>query len=221
MQPQLQQLMESGALWQGHQSQAHDAVRASTGDALLDQALAGGWVRGRVHELQLPHSFCGELTLFGPAMQQAAKQGVPIFWIAPPAIPNAPALASMGENAQHIVLSPIQASDALWAAETILHSRQAGMILLWAKDLSATATRRLHLAASESDAFVFVLTGWQPEDARSYGTRLRLHHENEYIQWQLLKRHGGWPIRMPRQPLPTWLRYTDKPSSNTAGAMIN
>lgn len=216
MQPQLQQLMASGALWQGHQSQMHDTIRVSTGDALLDQALAGGWIRRRVHELQLPYPFCGEMALLGLVMQDAAQRNMPIFWISPPALPHASALSRMGKKAQHIVLSPTKTSDALWAAETILHSRQAGALFLWIDNASATAIRRLHLAASESEAYVFVLTTWQPEDARSYGTRLRLHHAYEYIQWQVLKRHGGWPIRLPRQSLSTWLRNTSEPlASNT------
>lgn len=204
MQPYLQQLMDRGALWQGRQSDVQESVWVSAADPLLDQALGGGWVRSRIHELQVQQHFSGEMALLAPAIKDAIARGLSIFWIAPPAIPNAPALASTGAASKHIVLTPNDESDALWAAETILHSGQAGVLLLWAKQLSATATRRLHLAASDSDAYVFVITEWQPEEARSYGTRLRIHHEQGQVQWQILKRHGGWPVRLPRRALPRW-----------------
>ncbi|WP_194756612.1 hypothetical protein [Aliidiomarina indica] len=204
MQAHLQQLIDRGALWQGRQAQSQAVTLVSAADSVLDQALGGGWVRSRIHELQVQQSFSGEMALLAPAIKDAATRELAIFWIGPPAIPNAPALASTGAQSQHIVLTPSDETDALWAAETILHSGQAGVLLLWAKKLSATATRRLHLAASESDAYVFVITGWQPEEARSYGTRLRIHHEQGQVQWQILKRHGGWPVRLPRRPLPRW-----------------
>ncbi|TRW48654.1 hypothetical protein FM042_06610 [Aliidiomarina halalkaliphila] len=204
MQPFLQQLMDRGALWQGRQSHVQELAWVSAADPLLDQALGGGWVRSRIHELQVQQRFSGEMPLLAPAINNAVARGLSVFWVAPPAIPNAPALASTGAESRHIVLTPNDESDALWAAETILYSGQAGVLLLWAKKLSATATRRLHLAASDSDAYVFVITDWQPEEARSYGTRLRIHHEQGQVQWQILKRHGGWPVRLPRRALPRW-----------------
>ncbi|RUO23078.1 hypothetical protein CWE08_00025 [Aliidiomarina iranensis] len=237
MQANLQQLMDKGALWKGGawknsepngernafgEGSAADFV--STGQPLLDQALGGGWRARRVHELQCEYVFGGELSLLAPAIAEAAKAARPVFWLSPPAIPYAPGIAGMlqqakvasSQQAQHIVLTPANEADALWAAETILHSGQVGVLLLWADSLSATAVRRLHLAAAETDAWVFVLTGIQNEEARSYATRLRIlllpdkahaitaHAPRGQVQWQLLKRHGGWPIRLPRQPLPRW-----------------
>lgn len=241
MQANLQQLIDKGALWRGGEwkngdqnngkngefgafGKAAASDYVSTGQPLLDQALGGGWRSQRVHELQCEHIFSGELSLLAPAVMAAASVARPVFWLAPPALPYAPAIAGMlqeakvanAENAQHIVLTPASEADTLWAAETILHSGQVGVLLLWADSLSATAVRRLHLAAAETDAWVFVLTGIQNEEARSYATRLRVlltpdkshamaaNTPRGQVQWQVLKRHGGWPIRLPRQPLPRW-----------------
>lgn len=232
MHAELQQLIERGSLWKGNErpsgAVAQSNVYASSGQLVLDQALGGGWLRGRVHELQCAHLFSGELSLLAAAIANAAVLARPVFWLAPPAIPYAPALLGMlasaanspmaaGANAaaaQHIVINPAHEADALWAAETILHSGQVAVLLLWAEQLSATAVRRLHLAAAESEAWVFVITGVQNEEARSYTTRLRVHVEPAKgsekvaqlanVQWQLLKRNGGWPLRLPRQPLPRW-----------------
>ncbi|RUO35447.1 hypothetical protein CWE13_10975 [Aliidiomarina shirensis] len=237
MQANLQQLMDKGAVWRGGEwknggqnsgqhgaSQFSAAEYASTGQPLLDQALGGGWRCQRVHELQCEYAFSGELSLLAPAIMAAASAARPVFWLAPPALPYAPAISGMlqqadvtnAENAQHIVLTPASEADTLWAAETILHSGQVGVLLLWADSLSTTAVRRLHLAAAETDAWVFVLTGIQNEEARSYATRLRILLTPDkthamaasvprgQVQWQILKRHGGWPIRLPRQPLPRW-----------------
>lgn len=232
MHAELQQLIERGSLWKGNARPGSAGEQAdvyvSSGQRVLDQALGGGWLCGRVHELQCAHLFSGELSLLAPCIAKAAALARPVFWLAPPAIPYAPALQGMlvqqassviekgssNRAAQHIVINPANAADALWAAETILHSGQVAVLLLWAEQLSATAVRRLHLAAAESDAWVFVLTGVQNEEARSYATRLRVHVEPAHgrdnvahlanVQWQLLKRNGGWPIRLPRQSLPRW-----------------
>jgi len=218
MQAPLQQLFDRGSLWLGNQPN-HAADQASfvtTGQLELDQALGGGWQSQRLHEIQVPQFFVGELALVAPALMRATQQKRPIFWLSPPAVPYAPALAQLPlaeserQQAQHIVLTPSRPADALWAAETILHSGQAGVLLLWAEQPSAIAIRRLHLAAAESGAYVFILSPWQAEEARSYATRLRVHLSqdsvtgNGQVQWQLLKRTGGWPLRLARQALPKW-----------------
>lgn len=216
----LQQLLEKGSLWRGHKGAVNANASASlayvsTGQVELDQALGGGWLPQRLHEIQLQQFFVGELALVAPAMVQAIQQQRSIFWLAPPAQPYAPALAQLAEasvmaQAQHIVLRPQRATDTLWSAETILHSGQAGVLMVWLEEPSAIAIRRLHLAAAASQAYVFVFSPWQPEEARSYATRLRIHLSQDsvsghgQVQWQLLKRMGGWPLRLARQPLPKW-----------------
>ena len=221
MQAQLQQLMDKGSLWlgrsQGLAAEQNAALLVTTGQPVLDQALGGGWAAARVHELQCAQWFSGELALLAPAIARATACGRPVFWLAPPAIPYPPALAALHQQqaaaAQHIVVHPHTPADALWSAETILHSGQVAVLLLWAQHLTATEVRRLHLAAAATDAWVFVLTGEQNEEARSYATRLRVHLQPPsvssggvlaQVQWQLLKRQGGWPQRLPKQPLPRW-----------------
>lgn len=218
----LQQLFDKGSLWLGHKSSATASSAESlacvtTGQTELDQALGGGWLPQRLHEIQLQQFFVGELALVASAMVRATQQQRPIFWLSPPAQPYAPALAQLGheptamQQAQHIVLRPTRVADTLWSAETILHSGQAGVLLIWLEEPSAIAIRRLHLAAAASQAYVFIFSPWQPEDARSYATRLRIHLSRDsvsghgQVQWQLLKRMGGWPLRLARQPLPKWL----------------
>ncbi|MCC5856193.1 MAG: hypothetical protein JJU10_11040 [Idiomarina sp.] len=189
----LRQLMAQGAVWQGYREQAKPLDRVTTGSENLDLCLGGGWAKQRLHEIQTPRPFIGEVALCLPAIGESAQIQRPIFWIAPPALPYPQGLSqATSAEGQHIVLTPKHMADTLWAAEQILSSGVAGVVLLWASDLSQAACRRLHLAAQSSHALTFVFAGLQSDEARPYASRLRLTPGSSEVS--VLKRAGGWPV---------------------------
>lgn len=206
---QLSDMLAQGSVWRGAGAKvAQSGAAWPTGIHWLDQALAGGWTAGQVHEIQCAHWFTGELQVLQAVFAQAGAQQWPVFWVAPPALPYAPALGAVsGAKARHILLSPQTEADALWATETILQSYPSCVVLLWSLGLDSLASRRLQLSIQHQASLAFVLTTEQPAEARSYGTRLRQLSSGGQVQWHILKRHGGWPVKLPRQSLRPWGRY--------------
>jgi hypothetical protein len=135
------------------------AQQRATGHAALDAELpGGGWPAAGLTELLLAAPGGGELRLLAPALCER-----PLLWIAPPFLPYAPALASLGLALDRlVVVTPDSAADAAWAAEQALRSGALGAVLWWeapaarAPTLPATL-RRLHLAAMEGRTPLFAL----------------------------------------------------------------
>jgi hypothetical protein len=143
------------------------AVR-STGFAALDAELSGGgWPAAGLTELLLAAPGSAELRLLAPAL--AAPAGT-VLWIAPPCLPYAPALQSLGlAPARQLIVTPGSLADAAWAAEQGLRSGACAAVLWWQVDARtpaaalATALRRLHLAAQQGACPLFAL---RPASAR-------------------------------------------------------
>jgi len=142
----------------------HDASRP-TGHAALDAELpGGGWPVAGLIELLLPAPGCGELRLLAPALA-----ALPLLWVAPPFLPYAPALASLGLAPERLtVATPDGAADAAWAAEQALRSGALGAVLWWQGEermaTLPTTLRRLHLAAEAGHTPLFAL---RPATARA------------------------------------------------------
>src|SRR6202140_2077849 len=128
----------------------------STGKSALDARLpGGGWPTASLIEVLLDHTGLGEVQLFLPALvecQRRAGQGKTeapwLVWIAPPHEPYAPALAQQGiDLTRLLVVRPVSATEALWAAEQALSSGICAAVLLWLKGTDDRWLRRLKLAA--------------------------------------------------------------------------
>lgn len=137
-----------------------DAVRP-TGHAALDAELpGGGWPMAGLTELLLPVPGVGELRLLAPALA-----GLALLWVAPPCVPYAPALATLGLTPERLaVVAAEDPADAAWATEQALRAGVLGAVLWWQpatlRDRAgawATTLRRLHLAAEAGHAPLFAL----------------------------------------------------------------
>lgn len=201
----LERLMFRGDVWRGYsQHECSSEHCIPTGYPQVDDVLWGGWQWQKVHEIQVYEPFSGEVALLRPALVWSGEQKRPVFWIAPPALPFAPGLSRyVDPQSQHIVLTPQSELDALWAAEHILRSGSAGMVVLWTSNLGQSACRRLHLAAQQSGAIGFVVSDVQPEEARPFATRLRLSPNCRTVE--VIKRPQGWPMRLNLNESLHWL----------------
>jgi hypothetical protein len=126
----------------------------STGTASLDARLpGGGWPTASLVEVLVGATGLGEVQLFLPALVQSQQRNagddVPwLVWIAPPHEPYAPALAQQGVALDRLlIVRPVSATEALWAAEQALGSGVCAAVLLWLKGSDDRWLRRLKLAA--------------------------------------------------------------------------
>jgi cell division inhibitor SulA len=193
MKAALAELLHNPLLWQGNQlALAEDAV--ASGFVALDRELpGGGWPQASLTELLLDHEGVGELRLILPALKRLVQAGEWIALIAPPHIPYAPAFARRGiDPGRVIVVDTAEEKNRWWSAEQVLRANSAGALLFWPKAVNDTQTRRLQLAAQESQSLAFVFTGTaraaQPSPAP---LRIRLSLAEEKLRIDVFKRRGG------------------------------
>jgi cell division inhibitor SulA len=180
-------------LWQGDRlARAEDAV--ASGFAALDRELpGGGWPQASLTELLLDHQGIGELRLVLPALKALVRAGEWIALIAPPHVPYAPAFARHGiDPGRVIVVDTAEEKNRWWSAEQVLRANSAGALLFWPRAVNDAQTRRLQLAAQESQSLAFIFTGTaraaQPSPAP---LRIRLSLAEEKLSIDVFKRRGG------------------------------
>ena len=171
----------------------------STGCSALDARLpGGGWPAASLIEVLLNETGLGEVQLFIPALVASQRRSVDVpwlVWIAPPHEPYAPALAQQGiELTRLLIVRPITATEALWAAEQALGSGVCAAVLLWLKGTDDRWLRRLKLAAEEGGALGVL---FRPERHRFESSpaslRLLMTQGEHETRLDLLKVQGGRP----------------------------
>lgn len=206
MNPQLETLLQDSRLWQGHKQNA--GVRSHpTGHRPLDQAI-GGWPKGALSECLLDAPGIGELQLVQPLLRTISQGHRSLYWINPPCIPYAPALARSGINLDRLfVIHTRDLQDCLWTMESCLRSAGTGAVMAWPGRLQNRDIRRLQLAAEAGDALCLLFRDRRLA-SHSSPAALRLILDpaaEERLQVQILKRRGGWPgqqITLPLSRLP-------------------
>ena len=194
----------------------------ATGFPDLDKLLAGhGWPGNGLTEVIQDSWGTGELSLLIPALSRLSQsRNQWLVLIAPPYIPYAPALESMGVNlARILVVNPSEIHHMLWAMETTLASGCCSAVLAWPEYnqsqysrlgymtnpsarnrlLKDKDLRRLQLACKNGPAWGVI---FRPAIAgRQFSpAELRLHltpeSRSKYTRLQILKRRGGWPTTL-------------------------
>lgn len=188
----LQSLLNRADIWRGGE-QTPPTPGLSTGHAALDGAF-GGWPRGALTELLLPHEGIGELELLLPALTALSHTGHWQAWIDPPHLPYAPALAQAGiELSRLLVAAPRDARQALWGLEQSLRSGVCTAVLGWPRQPDMRALRRLQLAAEAGrTAGVLFRPLRAVTEASPAALRLRLEPVSKGLRVHILKRRGGW-----------------------------
>lgn len=207
----LDSLLSAADLWRGNQLASGPGQVYATGYPALDAKLpGGGWPVAGLTELLSAHNGVGELRLLMPGLARlAADKSGWIVWIAPPYMPNAPALMQWGIAPDRVLLiHPRSAADAAWAAEQALGSGTCIAVLLWSSILESGAgisagkrrlsmtqfSRRLQLAAATGECWAIALrhsdAGQQPSAAM---LRLAIETDEDRRDLRLLKVRGGQP----------------------------
>jgi protein ImuA len=195
------------ALWLGHQL-GHSGTRTiASGFPLLDAELpGGGWPRGVLSELLLPHPGVGEIRLLAPALACAQRAGRLVMLFDPPAALSAAALAALHLAVDDLLVVQtrtrvLPGSDSLWALEQALKSGHVGAIVAWLPPrLRAERLRRLQLAAHNHEGAAFVIRE-AAAAARPTASPLRLSMQPggaDRLQLRILKRRGP-PLEAPVQ----------------------
>jgi cell division inhibitor SulA len=193
MKAALAELLHNPLLWQGGRlARAEDAV--ASGFAALDRELpGGGWPQASLTELLLDHQGIGELRLVLPALKALVRAGEWIALIAPPHVPYAPAFARHGiDPGRVIVVESAEEKNRWWSAEQVLRANSAGAMLFWPRAVNDAQTRRLQLAAQESQSLAFVFTGTARAAHPSPAPlRIRLSLVEQKLCIDVFKRRGG------------------------------
>lgn len=193
MKAALAELLHNPLLWQGNQlARADDAV--ASGFVALDRELpGGGWPQASLTELLLDHDGIGELRLVLPALKALVQAGEWIALIAPPHVPYAPAFARHGiDPGRVIVVDTAEEKNRWWSAEQVLRANSAGALLFWPRAVNDAQTRRLQLAAQDSQSLAFVFTGTaRAEQPSPAPLRIRLSLAEEKLRIDVFKRRGG------------------------------
>src|SRR6202034_2279082 len=179
----------------------HSAPRLAwaAGRSALDARLpGGGWPTASLIEVLLDEPGLGEVQLFLPALAQSQRvEGETpwLVWIAPPHEPFAPALAQHGIDLDRLlVVRPVSATEALWAAEQALGSGVCAAVLLWLKGTDDRWLRRLKLAAEAGGALgIFFRPERHRFESSPAALRLLLTRGNEYPRLDIIKVQGGRP----------------------------
>lgn len=194
-------LMQDAAVWRGGDI-AHIAQTLTSGFPGLDRLLpGGGWPKGALTELLLEHQGIGELRLILPAIGEITRTEGWVALVAPPYIPYAPALVSLGVDLNHlVVLEPRALKDQWWAAEQALRAGSCSAVVFWPSTIDERNLRRLQLAAQTGGAAGFVFTpAARAAQASPAPLRIRLSPAGSDLEVQILKRRGSLvetPLRL-------------------------
>jgi hypothetical protein len=188
-------------LWLGRDLARVPRPGIATGFASLDAELpGGGWPAGALTEVLHHHAGIGELRLFFPALCALARGGAPVFLLAPPWLPYAPAFSSGGiDPSRLIVVRPRHPADALWACEHILKGLSGGALIAWPRQLRMQDARRLQLAVEGKPVLaVLMRPGSAAADTSTAALRVALEAGRPDPQdgtvplsLRILKRRGG------------------------------
>ena len=182
-------------VWRGRDLAHGTRPGIASGYAALDSELpGGGWPAGALTEILNGHAGIGEIRLFFPALSTLARAGSPVFLLAPPWLPHAPAFVGGGIPASRlIIVHPRRPADTLWACEQILKGLSDGALLAWPRHLTAQDARRLQLAVEGKPVLAVLM---RPDHAAHETTPAALRialaaAPQARLSLRILKRRGG------------------------------
>ena len=195
--PGLHPLMQKGHVWTAQQHSQPQRGVLPSGYAALDQQLpGGGWQSGQLCEIYHPAPGSGELSVIAPALAALSQQPRWILWVAPPAIPYAPALEQAGIQSQRILMvHPRSYQEAVWSMEEGLKSGHCSAVLGWLSEWDKQHIRRLQIACQEQHSHCWLWPQRSPDLSGSPAAlRLQVSRTSaSTLQLHFLKRRGAWP----------------------------
>lgn len=224
-------------VWRGRDL-AHGAQPGiASGYTALDAELpGGGWPAGALTEVLNGQTGIGELRLFFPALSTLTRAGSPVFLLAPPWLPHAPAFVGGGiATSRLIIVHPGRPADTLWACEQILKGLSDGALLAWPCHLTAQDARRLQLAVEGKPVLAVLM---RPDNAARETTPAALRialaaAPQARLSLRILKRRGGVLARpivvtppcplfaRPHIPVPFVPHVVDRDPTHTPDARLH
>lgn len=209
----LDALFAAAGVWRANDLANVQSDIYPTGFSALDKKLpGGGWPVAGLTELLSAQHGVGELRLLMPGLARlAARKTGWIVWIAPPYLPNAPALMQWGIAPDRVLLiHPRCPADAAWAAEQALGSGTCVAMLLWAHDLESAHDlsagrrkrrlsmqqfgRRLQLSAASHQCWAITLRDSNAHHQPSAAMlRLMIESKDGHRDLHIVKVRGGQP----------------------------
>ena len=198
----LDAILERHSVWRGGSLGRANSV-LPTGFTALDAELpGGGWPRQALTEVLHDAPGIGELGLILPALASLTSAGQRAFWVAPPNVPYAPALAAAGVDlVSLLIVRPQNRYYALWAAEQALRSGACHALVAWLPKARYAELQRLAVAAESGRAAAFA---FRPMAAAAESSpaclRLALEPAGLELGVHILKRRGaplGLPLYLP------------------------
>ncbi|WP_426414603.1 translesion DNA synthesis-associated protein ImuA [Aestuariirhabdus sp. LZHN29] len=185
-------------VWRASEWQQFIPDAVSSGHGVLDDELpGGGWPQGAVTDLLYERDGIGELRILLPALARLSRQQERwVLWVAPPAIPYAPALQAAGVDLSRVlVVRADSLKDRLWAIEQALAGGECSAVLGWPGDIAAGELRRLQLAARKGNSLCFLLRdSIYAQQSAVAALRVKLSADLQGVGVEILKRRGGWPV---------------------------
>jgi hypothetical protein len=144
-------------------------------------------------------------TLIHLARQAATQVRGETMWIGRRCWPSAQILSATGLLDRSLFVDAVKPSDRLWAIEVAMRSGEAAAVIGDAEGFNISATRRLELAARESQALTLLARPGEERAAPSAAT----------TRWAVYRRrssstHPAWTLELLRckgRPLPQNVRW--------------
>lgn len=205
----LPDLRQRGDVWLANEGLASPRPGLPTGHATLDAELpGGGWPSGDMTELLTDCHGQGEVSLLLPLFARASREEGWLAWVAPPAIPNAGALAAAGViTPRMLVIATATAGETVWALRQALESGACSAVAGWLDTQDTALLRRLQLAARDSTAPLLLFRPAAAAHAASPAAlRLRLSAgPGQSLDIDVFKRRGrpaSHPVRLHTRATP-------------------
>lgn len=146
------------AVWRASSLGRGGPAGLSSGYPALDAELpGGGWAASSLTELLWSHQGGGEFRILAPALRSIAQAGKTIVLLGSPHDLIAPGLDQAGIDVSRILIVRAEKpADRLWSAEQILKSGCVGALVSWHPMAKAEHLRRLQVAATATEGFVFI-----------------------------------------------------------------
>jgi cell division inhibitor SulA/protein ImuA len=201
-------LLNHPAVWRGNELSRVASASVPTGFGALDAELpGGGWPTAALTEILPQHEGIGELRVLGPALARMAAQKRLLLWIAPPHLPYAPALQTLGiDLARFVIARSSSPSETLWATEQALRSNTCSAVIAWPDNIKYPELRRLQLAAESNPVLAIMFRpAHAARESSPAALRLSLQTGDGELAVRILKRRGvmlATPIRLRSQAIP-------------------
>ena len=106
------------------------------------------------------------------------------------------------QQAPQYYLQGLEAREVQWSVGQILQSVEPAVLLIWHPQPDVQMVRSWQRAIQKMPTTcALVFSDRMPQEARAYHTRVRLTMHTNQVSFEVLKRPGGWPTKIPPEAM--------------------